>query len=149
MNQTQSTPTIRIFPDFGGFTHTIDYPNDHWYTPNKYPTHEELVPGELNAMLYHWECEFERCAFDDSYQNKPGTMLWISFDLQGIKIAKQIKRHVGAKARVIYQKPVECPYFRYDTSREVMESGELVTLNYRVGWHNLMVSGAASGSIAD
>jgi hypothetical protein len=137
MNETQSTPTIRIFPDFGGFMYTIDYPADHWVTPNKYPAHEELVPGELNGMLYDWEREFEKCAFDDSYQNKPGTMLWISFDLKGIKIAKLVKKHVGKKARVIYQKPIECPYWRYDAAREVLENGDLVTLNEHPGWHNL------------
>lgn len=149
MNETQSRPSIRIFPDFGGFTHTIDYPDDHWYTPNKYPTHEELVPGELNAMLYYWEREFEKCAFDDAYQNKHGTMLWISFDLKGIEIAKKIKSHVGKKARVIYQKPVESPYSRYETDREIMENGQIVTLNYRVGWHNLFVSRADTGLASD
>ena len=96
----------------------------------------------LEAKLIDWEREFEMDANQDVHQKIHGKMLWVSFDLQGIKIAKEIKKHVGTKARVIYQKPVECPYCRYDTSREVMESGELVTLNYRVGWHNLMVLSA-------
>ena len=141
MNNAQLLLSIRIFPDFGGFTHLIDYPNDYWQHPEKYPKSEELVPLHLEAKLIDWEREFEMDAYKDYFQKIYGKMLWVSFDLQGIKIAKEIKKHVGTKARVIYQKPVECPYCRYDTSREVMESGELVTLNYRVGWHNLMVSG--------
>lgn len=142
MNNAQLLLTIRIFPDFGGFTHLIDYPADFWQHPEKYPKSEELVPLHLEAKLIDWEREFEMDANQDVHQKIHGKMLWVSFDLQGIKIAKEIKKHVGTKARVIYQKPVECPYCRYDTSREVMESGELVTLNYRVGWHNLMVLSA-------
>lgn len=136
MNSTQARPTIRIFPDFGGFTHRIDYPEDHWENPGKYPCQGELVPAQLDDKLTDWEREFEKCAFEDQYGH-PGMILWISFDLAGLEIAKQIKKHVGAKARVFYQKPIECPYWRYDAVREILENGELVTLNYHVGWHNL------------
>jgi hypothetical protein len=149
MRDKQSTPSIRIFPDFGGFTHRIVYPNDHWENPGKYPSSSELVSARLEDKLISWEHEFEICAFPDHFQNKPGTMLWISFDLAGAEIAKQIKKHVGDRASVLYLKPIESPYHRYDTAREVMANGELVTLNYRVGWHNLMVSGGDTGIDAD
>jgi hypothetical protein len=137
---SENTPTIRIFPDFGGFTHRIVYPTDHARFPDKYPRGNDLVPIYLDKKLDAWQREFEKCAFDDWHRQKFGTMLWISFDLAGVEIAKQIKKHVNNKARVLYLKPVESPYCKYDTAREVLASGELVTLNYRVGWHNLVAS---------
>lgn len=132
MNPPTIQSVIRIFPDFGGFTHRIVYPADYQEHPGKYPSSSELVPPSLEARLEAWQREFERYAWDD-YSGKHGSMLWIAFDLEGIKISKQIKKHVGIKARVIYQKPFECPYHMYDANREVLANGELVTLNDQVG----------------
>lgn len=141
---SKTIPTIRIFPDFGEFTHTIVYPNDYWQSPEKYPTQHALLPGHLHAKLVNWEREFEKCASADCYWRDHGAMLWISFDLAGIGIAKQIKTHVGDRARVLYLKPIESPYYKYETAREVVATGKLVTLNYPVGWHNLPFSPSAA-----
>lgn len=128
MNLPTIQPVIRIFPDFGGFTHRVLYPADHHEHPGKYPSCSDLVPQRLEARLESWQREFERYAWDD-YSGKHGSMLWIAFDLEGIRVAKQIKKHVGTKARVTFHKPIECPYHMYDTNREVLGNGELVTLN--------------------
>lgn len=134
---SETIPTIRIFPDFDGFSHTIVYPVEYWSFPEKYPSEDELLPRHLQAKLINWQRDFGKSAFADVYQNAHGSMLWIAFDLAGVEIAKEIKLHVGDRAVVLYIKPIESPFYKYDTAREVKINGDMVTLNYPVGWHNL------------
>lgn len=131
MNQSkpiQDKPIIRIFADFGRCTGSTRYPKDHWDNPGKYPRHSELIPPRLAGLLEDWILEFAMCATDDAFGNQPGKMLWISFDLKGIKIAKAIKKHVGDRARVVYLKPDEDPFCHYEYAREILDNGEIAVL---------------------
>ena len=120
MNEAIAIPEIRIFADFSQFTHRIIYPSDRQAFAGKYPGHNALIPDHLYQKLQERQREFEIAAFEDHFHDKAGAMLWISFDLEGIRIARMIKRHVGGRARVFYLKPAESPYHRYDACREIL-----------------------------
>ena len=68
------------------------------------------------------------CAADDYFNRQHGRMLWISFDLAGIRVCKAIKQHVTNRARVVYLKPSEDPFMRYQYAREIMEDGTVCDL---------------------
>ena len=123
-------PEVHVYADFGGYTHGVRYPADRKSDPGKYPLEHELVPSYLYPFMMDWVDEFSRYAWDDSMaeSKKPGTMLWIAFDIRGMDIAHALKRHVGDAARVFYGKPVEDPFHTIETDREVLDSGEVRVL---------------------
>lgn len=125
---------IRIYPDFFGYTHRIMFPEDYDEHPEKYTDRSPLLTPRLEALLSDWQREFEKDADKDFGFDQYGAMLWIAFDLRGIKVAQAVKRHVGNKARVFFEKPWESPFRRYETVREVLEDGRLAVVEGGKDW---------------
>ena len=120
--------TVYVFADFLHFTHWVVYPQDRSLHPGKYPSHGELLPHRVRGLLEDWQLSFEKFASAD-FDGQPGTMLWIAFDVEALRICRMLKRHIGDRARVIYQKPIQDPFCAYEYTREVLEDGSTRVLD--------------------
>lgn len=114
-------PSIHIFADFGGFTHRTNCPAIDALPKQRCPS---LVPDEVYDCMTEWTNEFNKFGWED-FCGKPGSMLWVAFDMRGLSIARAVKRYVGDAARVIYSKPNEDPFFLYESYREIQSTLEI------------------------
>jgi hypothetical protein len=128
-------PRVVVFADFAGFTHRVTSSSGS-FNLEEIRHIESLITNEIYDYMYRWTDEFHRYAWDDAMRGQHGTMLWVQFDIQGMSIARAIKRCVGNAARVFYLKPSEDPFAHYDYAREILSKGEIPSPEYPAPPHD-------------
>jgi hypothetical protein len=80
----EQRPSIHIFADFSGFTHREKFPVVDSLPRKSGPS---LVPHEIDEYMNEWTREFHKFGWDD-FRSKPGSMLWVAFDMRGVSIPR-------------------------------------------------------------
>lgn len=81
--------------------------------------HPHPLTKDFEEWQEYWERNWSGCmdAFD-----------WRTFHAEGIALARRLKKSLGDKYRIIYEKPYEDPDRTIQERREVMLDGDLVDL---------------------
>jgi hypothetical protein len=82
-----------------------------------------MHPHPMTKEFEDWQTYWER--------NWSGSMTafdWRTFHAEGIALSRRLKKSLGEKYRIVYEKPCEDPGFEDQERREVMMDGDLIDL---------------------
>ncbi len=82
-----------------------------------------MHPHPLTKDFENWQSYWQR-----NWSSAKRPFDWRDFHAEGIALARRLKRSVGEKYRIVYEKPCEDPDFEHQERREVMIDGDLVDL---------------------
>lgn len=124
------TTTLTIMPDAGG-AYIWSHDEDPAVRPDvgslsglpMFRKGMRMHPHPLTKEFEEWQSYWERnwSGYMDQFD-------WRTFHAEGIDLARRLKKSVGEKYRVVYEKPCEDPGRTNQERCEVMNDGDLVEL---------------------